>query len=208
MKRLMLFMFLLTTFCAMQAEAQMRGYPYAPRLRSMRVGLEGGVGVLGGDLTKESQNYHFRPIANTEMAYVFHRNAALGLYGGGGVLRSTQDDIESNTDFWQAGILLELRIPTLRGSVFPLFQVRGGGVNIRPDQRIGRAFTENPASWHFSYSGAMGIEIISWRRLGIRALFGVTYTTTDDWDLIHRGADNDGYSWAALSLHYYFIFRR
>jgi hypothetical protein len=49
---------------------------------------------------------------------------------------------------------------------------------------------------------------MSYRRLGIRAVFGVTYTTTDEWDLLVRGDDNDGYSFATLSMHYYFAPRR
>ncbi|MDT8323111.1 MAG: hypothetical protein RRA94_03285 [Bacteroidota bacterium] len=208
MKRLILPLLLMLLLSSADLHAQLRGYPFAPRLNSLRIGLEGGVGVLGGDLTRESQNYHFRPIGNLEFGYVFHRLAALGAYGGGGVLRSTMEEYESNTDFYQAGMLLELRIPALRGSVFPIFQLRGGAVNIRPDQRIGRETYEFPASWHFAYSGAAGVEVISWRRLGLRALFGVTYTTTDDWDMITRGEDNDGYSWATLSMQYYFILRR
>ncbi len=208
MKRLILPLLLLLCLGAVETHAQLRGYPFAPRLRSLRIGAEAGVGVLGSDLTRESQNYHFRPIGNLEIGYVFHRNAAIGAYGGGGVMRSTMDEFESNTDFFQAGLLLELRIPALRGSVFPIFQLRGGAVNIRPDQRVGRVTYEFPASWHAAYGGAAGVEIISWRRLGLRALFGVTYTTTDDWDMITRGDDNDGYSWATLSMQYYFVLRR
>ncbi|MCB2206625.1 hypothetical protein KQI65_17930 [bacterium] len=208
MKRCFLLVLLCSSLCMVQAQAQLRGYPFAPRLHSMRLGLEAGLGVLGGDLTKESQNYHFRPIGNVEFSYILHRNAAVGLYAGGGVLRSTLDEYESNTDFLNAGVLLELRIPALRGSVFPIFQVRGGAVNIYPEQRIAREMFSLPSSWQFAYSGALGVEIISWRRLGVRALFGVTYTTSDDWDMITRGADNDGFSWALLSMHYYFVFRR
>jgi hypothetical protein len=208
MKRIPMYLLLFSVLLSLQAEAQIRGFPFAPRVGSLRLGMEGGVGVLGSDLTHESQNYHFRPIANTEIAYVFHKNFAVGLYGGGGFLRSTYDEFESNTDFWNAGLLLEFRVPALRGSVFPIVQLRGGGIQIRPEQRIGRESYEFPASWNYSYGGAVGVEVVSWHRLGIRALFGVTYTSTDEWDMITRGNDNDGYSWAALSLHYYFVFRR
>ena len=207
MKRILPVLLLLVVFAA-ETDAQLRGYPFAPRLRSVRFGLEGGVGVLGGDLTKESENYHFRPVGNAEFGYVLHRNALIGAYAGGGVLRSTMDEFESNTEFLQGGILLELRIPAMRGSVFPIFQLRGGAVNIRPEQRIGPDLFEQEPTWHFAYAAAVGVEIVSWRRFGVRALFGVTYTTSDDWDLITRGNDNDGYSWAALSLHYYTAFRR
>lgn len=199
---------LLVLLMAPQADAQLRGYPFAPRLYSWRLGLEGGVGVLGGDLTKESQNYHFRPLGNFEFAYVFHRNAAFGAFAGGGVLRSTQDSFESNTGFIHGGLMLELRIPILRGSAFPVFQLRGGVISMRPDLRDGSRVLDEPASAHWHYGAAAGMEVISWRNLGIRALFGVTYTSTDKWDLVIRGDDNDGYSWTALSIHYYFQMRR
>ncbi|MBN1447857.1 MAG: hypothetical protein JXA28_07985 [Bacteroidetes bacterium] len=203
-----LFLFLLMSFVSLQGQAQMRGYPFAPRVHSWRIGLEAGVGVLGSDLTKESHDYHFRPMANLEIAYVFHRNAAIGAFGGAGMMRSTQDAFESNTDFIQGGLLLELRIPLLRGTTFPILQLRGGAFSMRPDLRIGRNLYEFTPSTHLFYGGAAGVEVISWRRLGIRALFGVTYTSTDKWDMVIRGDDRDGYSWMMLSLHYYFQIRR
>jgi len=199
---------LLVLLVAPEADAQLRGYPFAPRLYSWRFGVEGGVGVLGSDLTKESQDYHFRPLGNLEFTYVFHRNAAFGAFAGGGLLRSTQASLESNTDFVHGGLLLELRIPTLRGTVFPVFQLRGGVLSMRPDLREGPVTVGEPASAHWLYAAAAGVETISWRRLGIRLLFGVAYTSTDKWDLIIRGDDNDGYSWTALSMQYYFQMRR
>ncbi len=186
----------------------MRGYPYAPRLRTMRLGVAGGVGVLGGDLTKESKHYHFRPIGFAEAAYITHRNIAVGLYGGGGKMRSTQYALESNTDFYEAGLLFELRAPLLRGSLFPILQARGGLLSINSTLRDGVSLQDPSPGVHFAYGAGVGLEVISWRKLGIRALFGVTYSSTDEWDIIERGSDNDGYSWALLSLHYYFQFRR
>ena len=199
---------LLLPLVAPQADAQLRGYPFAPRLYSSRFGLEAGVGVLGSDLTKESQNYHFRPLGHLEFAYVFHRNAAFGVFAGGGLLRSTLNSFESNADFVHGGLLLELRIPILRGSAFPVFQLRGGVLSMRPELREGSVTSDAPASAHWHYTAAAGVEVISWRTLGIRALFGITYTSTDKWDLIVRGDDNDGYSWTALSMQYYFRMRR
>jgi hypothetical protein len=172
------------------------------------MGLAAGVGVLGSDLTKESQNYHFRPIGHLEVAYILSRNFALGGYAGGGFMRSTYLDMESNTSFLSAGVLLELRIPMWRGSVFPIFQLRSGPVSISPELRDGPDTFNASPSIGLSYTGAAGIEVMSYRRLGIRAVFGVTYTTTDEWDLLVRGDDNDGYSFATLSMHYYFAPRR
>ncbi len=191
-----------------QAEAQMPGLPYAPRMRSWRIGFEGGVGVLGSDLTKESENYHFRPVAGLELVYILHRNFAIGLCGGGGFMRSTAGDMESNTAYLSGGALIELRIPLLRGSVFPVLQLRGGGVIIDPELRDGIDEYDFNSSNHLFFSMAAGIEAVSWRRLGIRALFGVTYTSTDSWDLLVRGDDKDGYSFATLSLLYYIGRRR
>ncbi|MBE0646106.1 MAG: hypothetical protein IH600_18635 [Bacteroidetes bacterium] len=208
MKRFVFLACLLAILLVSPAEAQLRGYPYAPRVRSWRIGLEAGVGVLGSDLTKESRNYHFRPIANLELAFIAHKNFAFGLYGGGGFMRSTADDMESNTRFVGGGVVLELRIPTLRGSVFPIVQLRGGGVIIDPELREGRNTFESSSLKYLTFSGAAGVEVVSWGRLGVRALFGVTYTNTDKWDLIVRGDDKDGYSFAVLSMHYYITPRR
>lgn len=208
MKRFSLLLVLFSLASATHADAQMRGYPYAPRLHSHRVGVEGGLGVLGGDLTKVSNDYHYRPVANLEVAHMLHRNVVLGFSVGFGDLRSTSADMESNTPFLTAGMLVELRLPLLRGSVFPLMQLRGGGVRIDPALRSGDVTFEGEASNHMAYGLAAGIEAVSWHQLGIRMLFGVTYTTADRWDLIVRGDDNDGYSYAMLSLHYYFTFRR
>lgn len=208
MKRLVFFASLFALFLTLHAEAQLRGYPYAPRVRSWRIGIEAGVGVLGSDLTKESKDYHFRPIADLELSYIIHKNFAIGLYGGGGFMRSTADDRESNTRFLSGGAIVELRIPMLRGSVFPIVQLRAGGLIIEPELRIGRDMYESESLRYLSFSGAAGLEILSWRRLGVRALFGVTYTNTDKWDLLVRGDDKDGYSFAALSLLYYITPRR
>lgn len=208
MKRFSLLLVLLSLASVPHVDAQMRGYPYAPRLNSYRIGVGGGVGVLGGDLTKESNDYHYRPVANLEVAHILHRNIVLGFYGGVGDLRSTNADMESNTRFLTGGMLLELRIPLLRGSIFPIMQLRGGGARIEPVLRSGQMTFEGQASSHATYGVAAGIEAISWHQLGIRMLFGVTYTTADRWDLLVRGDDKDGYSYATLSLHYYFTFRR
>ncbi|MFA6233614.1 MAG: hypothetical protein WC824_05410 [Bacteroidota bacterium] len=208
MKRLACLALLAILFLAPQAEAQLRGLQYAPRVRSWRIGLEAGGGVLGSDLTRNSGNYHFRPIANLELSYILSKNFAMGVYVGGGFMRSTDLDLESNTSFFGTGVLLELRIPMLRGSVFPIFQLRSGAVIISPELRDGPDTFDASSTTHLSYTGAAGIEVISWRRLGIRALVGVTYTTTDKWDLILRGDDNDGYSFAMLSMHYYISPRR
>jgi hypothetical protein len=208
MNRILLLTALTLFLFGQQAESQMRGLPYAPRAHSWRIGIEGGVGVLGSDLTKESEDYHFRPVAGVEIAYVLHRNIAIGLYGGGGHLRSTAGDMESNTGFLSGGALIELRLPLLRGSVFPVLQLRGGGLIIDPELRIGAADYDFSSSNHLSFSLAAGIEVVSWRRLGIRALFGVTYTSTDSWDLLVRGEDKDGFSFAILSMHYYIGRRR
>ncbi|MFZ1730300.1 MAG: hypothetical protein WBQ23_14430 [Bacteroidota bacterium] len=207
MKRFM-FIALLFIILAPQVDAQMRGLPYTPRVRSWRLGLAAGMGVLGGDLTRESQNYHFRPIANLEVAYLLHKNFAVGGYLGGGYLRSTELDMESNTSFINAGILLEFRIPILRGSVSPIFQLRSGPVSISPELRTGPVTVEASSSINYSYDLAAGIEVMSYNRLGIRVLVGVTYTTTDEWDLLVRGNDNDGYSFSMLSMHYYINPRR
>jgi hypothetical protein len=123
-------------------------------------------------------------------------------------MRSTNDAFESNTNFFEGGLLFEFRAPLLRGSLFPILQLRGGVVSINSTLRDGIILYDPAPGTHIAYGAAAGVEVISWRRLGIRALFGVTYTVTDEWDLIIRGDDNDGYSWAALSLHYYLQFRR
>ncbi len=208
MKRFVSLASVLVLLFTIQAEAQMRGYPYAPRVRSIRLGIEAGAGVLGSDLTKESKDYHFRPVSNLELAYVIHRNFAIGLYGGGGYMRSAANGMESNTPFLTGGALLELRIPMLRGSLFPILQLRGGGIVIDPELRVGRELYESEALRYLSFSGAAGFEIISWRQLGVRALFGVTFTNTDKWDLLVRGDDKDGFSFTTLSLQYYFRPRR
>ena len=208
MKHLFSLAVLLSLMLTLTAEAQMRGYPFAPRLRTLRLGVSGGVGVLGGDLTKESKHHHFRPIGFGEVAYNAHRNVAVGIYGGGGQMRSTQHSMESNTNFLEAGAFCELRAPLLRGSVFPLIQLRGGLLSINSTLRDGVLLAKPGPGTHFAYGAGAGVEIISWRQLGIRALFGVTYSSTDEWDLLVRGSDNDGYSWALLSIHYYLRFRR
>ena len=208
MKRLLLALVLLPCFFAGTAMAQIPGYRYAPRVPSWRIGLEGGVSVLGGDLTSESQHYHFRPVGGVELAWVLHRNFAIGLYGGGGTLRSTATDTESNAVFYDGGVLFELRLPTFRGSLFPLLQARAGGIVVEPELRMGDEAFDASSSKHMAYTLAAGLEAISWRQLGMRVLVGVTYTTTDRLDLLLRGDDNDAYSFAVLSLHYYIHGRR
>lgn len=208
MKRLMLILLLLLLADTGAAFAQMRGYRYAPPLRSWRIGVEGGVSVLGGDLTRESQDYHFRPNGGVELALVPHRNFAVGVYADGVLLRSTSAERESNTRLFGGGLLLELRAPLLRGSLFPVLQARAGGVLVDPEMRIGAVTYEGETSRHMAYSLAAGFEAISYRRFGIRLLVGVTYTTTDRLDFLLRGDDNDAYSHARLSLHYYITRRR
>ncbi len=208
MKRIASLTVLILILLTVHAESQIRGYRNAPRTRSWRIGLEAGVGVIGSDLTRESNNYHFRPLTNLEVAFVPSKNFAAGIFGGGGWLRSSSMGSESNTSFFHAGLFLELRTPMFRGSLFPVLQLRGGVVSMSPELRTGLVTMGPGASTHYSYSGAVGLEVISWRRLGIRALVGVTYTTTDEWDLLVRGNDNDGYSFALLSMHYYIIPRR
>lgn len=208
MKRIFVIFLICSCVLTIDAAAQMPGLRNAPRVGSWRIGLEGGVGVLGGDLTKESQDYHFRPLANVELAFVLHRNIVLGLYGGGGVLRSTAGNMESNAAFLGGGLLIELRAPLFRGSLFPLVQLRGGGILITPELRVDDGSYELDQIRHMTYGVAAGFEAISWRRLGIRVLVGVTYTTTDNLDYLVRGDDNDAYSYAMLSMHYYFGGRR
>jgi hypothetical protein len=109
-------------------------------------------------------------------------------------------------------MLVELRIPATAGKHFSHHAAAGGGAT---DHRACAAQRTNDLligpgehAMHLAYGLAAGIEAISWHQLGIRMLFGVTYTTADRWDLLVRGDDNDGYSYATLSLHYYFTFRR
>lgn len=188
--------------------AQMPGYRNAPRVPAWRVGIAGGVNVLGGDLTRESQNYHFRPVGGIEFARVLHRNIAVGVYADAALLRSTDTDAESNAALYGGGILIELRAPLLRGSLFPVMQARAGGIVVAPELRLGDTSFDGETSKHMAYTLAAGFEAVSWRQLGIRLLLGVTYTTTDRLDLLLRGDDNDAYSHARLSLHYYIPARR
>lgn len=208
MKRLILLLLPLLLADAGTLLAQMPGYRNAPRVRAWRIGIEGGVNVLGGDLTRESQDYHFRPVGGVELAWVPHRNIAVGVYASAASLRSTDAERESNAMLYGGGLLLELRAPLLRGSLFPVLQARAGGVIIDPELRIGDVTFEGETSQHMAYTLAAGFEAISWRRLGIRLLVGVTYTTTDRLDYLLRGDDNDAYSHATLSLHYYITGRR
>jgi len=207
MKRII---YLLTALVLIAPESftQQRGYPYAPRLNSWRLTVEGGIGVLGDDLTKESEHYHFRPIGGVEVGHVVHRNVAVGTYAVFGFLRSSRDFDEVNTSFYGAGLFTELRVPTFYGKMFPLLQLRLGGIAINPELRQSDVIIEEGQSTHLAWSAAAGLEVISNRSFGVRILIGVTYTSTDRWDTIVRGDDRDGYSFAHLGLSWYISRRR
>jgi hypothetical protein len=202
---------LLIVLCLLPAAdgfAQSRSLRYAPPVNSWRIGFEAGVGVLGDDNTRDSKDYHFRPVAGLELAKLVNQNIAIGIYVGGGMLRSTTLQREANTDFLVAGFLTEFRAPLLRGALFPLLQLRGGALAISPELRINEEMFSNPQRVHLSWSVAAGFEVISRRSFGVRALFGVAYTSTDRWDLLVQGDDRDGYSFAQLGFTWYFGSRR
>ncbi len=190
------------------SRAQSRRMPYAPHPSSWRLGFEGGVGVLGDDNTRDSKDYHFRPMGGLELAKLVNQNIAIGIYATGGNLRSTALQREANTGFIAAGFLTEFRIPMLRGALYPLLQLRGGALAISPELRDDDVIYTNPQRVHLSWSAAAGIEVVSGRMIGVRALFGVAYTSTDRWDLLVQGDDRDGYSFAQVGITWYFLFRR
>ncbi|MDX9758655.1 MAG: hypothetical protein RBU27_05800 [Bacteroidota bacterium] len=204
MKRILALLSLLLCVLAVDAAGQMRGLRNAPRERSWRIGIEGGIVTLGGELTRNTGDHFPTPYGNIELAHMLHRNVVVGLYGGGGRLLSREDGLESDAVFLGGGILVELRIALARGSVFPLLQLRGGGLLLSPEIRANTHSVTHDQIRHMSYGIAAGIEAVSWRHIGIRLLAGVTYTTTDNLDAIIRGDDNDGFSFGTVSLHYYF----
>jgi hypothetical protein len=208
MKHIATLLLILCLLPAADSFAQSRSLRYAPPVNSWRIGFEGGVGVLGDDNTRDSKDYHFRPVAGLELAKLVNNNIAIGIYGGGGMLRSTTLRREANTDFLVAGFLTEFRAPLLRGALYPLLQLRGGVLSISPELRIDDVTFSNPQRVHLSWSAAAGFEVVSGRRFGARVLFGVAYSSTDRWDLLVQGDDRDGYSFAQLGVTWYFGSRR
>jgi len=195
--------FLLFALLAPVASAQQRGYPSAPPLKSWRIALQGGVGVLGDDNTRDSHNYFYRAMFGGEVAWTIHKSIVVGVYSDWGDLRSRSDARETNTEFIDAGLLVEFRTPMMKGSLYPFLQFRGGMLSIVPTLLREGVLTEGERAWHLSWSAAAGFEIISWRRVGVRTMIGVTYTSTDRWDLLVQGDDRDGYSFALVGLSYY-----
>ena len=204
MKHILALLVLILCVLAADAAGQMRGLRNAPRERSWRIGIEGGIATLGGDLTRVTGDHFPTPYGNIELAHMLHRNVVVGLYGGGGRLRSRGENQESDAVFLGGGILLELRLALARGSVFPLLQLRGGGLLLSPEIRANTRTVTYEQIRHMSYGIAVGVEAVSWRRIGVRLMAGVTYTTTDRLDAIVRGDDNDGFSFGTVSLLYYF----
>ncbi|MCZ7556209.1 MAG: hypothetical protein M5R41_07400 [Bacteroidia bacterium] len=208
MKHIVALLIGLFLFSAAEGFAQSRRLMYAPRDGSWRIGLEGGVGVLGDDNTRDSKDYHFRPLGGVELSKLVNQNIAIGIYGTGGMLRSTTLRREANTDFLAAGFLTEFRAPLLRGALYPLLQIRGGVLSIAPELRMDDVVYSIPQRLHLSWSLAAGFEVVSGRNFGVRALLGVAYTSTDRWDLLVQGDDRDGYSFAQLGVTWYFGSRR
>lgn len=208
MKRINVLLTLLLLLTFTDGAAQSRRMRYAPLPGSWRFAVEGGVGVLGDDNTKDSRDYHFRPLGGLEIAKLVNQNIIIGVYAGGGSLRSTTLMREANTEFIVAGLLTEFRAQLLQGSLYPLIQLRGGMLTITPELQMNSIQYNVDRLWHLSWSAAAGFEVVSWRTFGVRALFGVAYTSTDRWDLLVRGDDRDGYSFAELGLTWYFKFRR
>lgn len=204
MKRILALSFLILCVLVPDAAGQMRGLRNAPRERSWRIGIEGGIVTLGGDLTRSTGDHFPMPYGNLEVAHSLHRNVVLGLYGGGGRLHSAEAGLESDAVFLGGGLIIELRLPLAQGSVYPLLQLRGGGLLLSPEIRAGSQTVTQEQIRHMSYGIAAGIEAVSWRQIGIRLLAGVTYTSTDNLDAIVRGDDNDGFSFGTVSLLYYF----
>jgi hypothetical protein len=202
------FHFLLLFVCLHECDAQSRRLWYAPPQDAWRLAIEGGVGVLGDDNTKSSNDYHFRPVGGVEVAKSVNRNIIIGMYAGGGRLRSTTIHREANTGFFVAGLMTEYRIPLQRGAMYPLIQLRGGALSITPELMNNGILYTGDQQWHLSWSAAIGLEVVSWRRMGVRALFGVSYTSTDRWDLLVQGDDRDGYSFAQLGITWYLSRRR
>lgn len=208
MKQIIALVIGLVLFSTTSGLAQSRRPMYAPGEGSWRIGFEGGVGVLGDDNTRDSRDYHFRPLGGVELSKLVNRNIAIGIYGTGGMLRSTTMRREANTDFISAGLLTEFRAPLLRGALYPLLQLRGGVLSITPELRMDDVVYTNPQRLHLLWSLAAGFEVISGRSFGARVLFGVAYTSTDRWDLLVKGDDRDGYSFAQLGVTWYFGSRR
>ncbi len=185
------------------ASAQQRGYPSAPPLKSWRIAFHGGVGVLGDDNTRGSSNYQYRALFGGEVVWTVHTHIAVGVHADWGDLRSRSDNREVNTEFADAGLLVEFHAPLFKGSLYPFVQLRSGAITILPGVVTDGILAEHERSWHLYWSVVAGFEIISWRRVGIRSVIGVTYSSTDMWDLMVQGSDRDGFSFAQIGLSYY-----
>jgi hypothetical protein len=190
-------------FTAGAAHAQQPGAPNAPRTGSPRFTIEGGMVTLGDDLTRESGTHQFKPFGGLEAGVVVSRHLALAAYGQAGEVASSSGDQRSAADFILYGGVLEFRFPTARGSVIPLLRAKAGGASFTSILHTGDRSSSTGTVACFTYGAEAGLEIVPHRTFGVRLILGVMFTTSDDWDVIVRGNDNDGLSYAALGLSWY-----
>jgi hypothetical protein len=179
----------------------------APPKGSFRIGANGGIAILGDDLTKTFDNYRLGPIADLDFAYLAHQNFSVGLYGGLGAMASRFGEDEAKNFFQWYGVQFEGRVITNRGAIIPFAFVRLGGISTSPAITRYGITTETGSVSAFTYGIGAGIEFLVKKGrnpISVRFTAGGNLTTTDELDRFVSGGNKDGFSFISAGMMFYF----
>ena len=181
---------------------------YLPRPRTFALGLEGGISVIGCDVTDDFDHYVFEPYANLEFGYLASNAFKVGLYVGRGNLKSEDDDSNSvKNSFINIGITAHFYLQLRRSPFVPFVFIRVGGIFSNGESTYEGEFREGVANAAM-FGGGVGFEVYPSRQLAIRIQGGGFWTTTDLLDRVDAGTMNDGFTTVTGGIIYYFNLRR
>jgi outer membrane protein W len=180
---------------------------YVPRVRSLSITGEGGIAVLGCDLTSLDDNYNLEPFGGIEFGYMAARNFKIGLFTSRGLLAAEDNAAKAENTFIIAGLTGHYYFRMSWGRINPYLVFRLGGIFSEAESLTSSSFQTKTANG-FLYGGGIGIEFHPSRVVGIRIQSTGMLTTSDDLDAIVAGNMADGFTTLSVGISYYFIVRR
>lgn len=199
---------ILCCFAAETGKGQMRSLTAHPPAGTWRVTLTGGGLGLGCDLTNAGGTYRYRPFGELSLSRVMHPYIHLGVFSGIGSMSAKLDRLSGGNNFFWAGLDAELHLPVRRSMLSPFIFARVGGILAKPSTTYDAIVSEGRQTPGFIYGAGIGLEFVYRRVVGVRVQGGSVLTTSDKLDNIVSGNQNDGLSFLALGVSYYFTFSR
>ena len=187
--------------------AQRYGGRFAPRVRSFGITGEGGVAVMGCDLTSIDDNYYFEPMGGVEFGFLASQNFKIGAYFSRGIMVARQHGDDAENTFNAIGITGHYYFRLSWGRVNPFLFFRAGGLFTNAEANYNNVHYSQTANGAV-FGGGAGVEFHPSNIVGIRFQAGGMCTSTDHLDALDTGTMEDGYSTLTLGITYYFQMRR